>query len=150
MKLVYFPPLFVSRRHILLCTFFSNTIYIPPSEFVSEFHTVTNQPVNLLFSFQGWCVNMKYCDGFGGTSDVIVAIQRLLNSSLTVKSFLSNQFVAKPKQRKMQPWEVSSIPGANTRFKGRQRWRDRRRRDTEIETEKDGRTQQTETEETPR
>jgi hypothetical protein len=38
---------------------------------------------------------------------------------LTVKSFLSNQIVAKLGQRKMQPREkVSSIPDANTVFWG--------------------------------
>jgi hypothetical protein len=52
-----------------------------------------------------------------GTSDVIVTTQQFLS----VKSFLSNQIVAKPKQRKMKPrGKESSIPDANTVFEGQE------------------------------
>jgi hypothetical protein len=55
------------------------------------------------------------------------------------QEFLSNQIVGKPEQREMQSWgKVSSIPGANTLFEGRQTEKNRDKRQikrevTEIE-----------------
>jgi hypothetical protein len=58
----------------------------------------------------------------------------------------------KPEQREMQTWgKVSSIPGANTLFEGRQiKTRDRDRRDTEIKRQREETEKETEIEETPR